>query len=57
MPNYKKAITRLYNKGIQPRGIGLTNLIQWNVEINDLTCSQGKLAPNWKGPYKVIEMV
>ncbi|RWW36739.1 hypothetical protein BHE74_00058214 [Ensete ventricosum] len=33
------------------------NLVLWKTEVSDPTRSRGKLAPNWEGPYRVVEVV
>lgn len=53
---YKKTIAELYNRKVCPRPIKLSNLVLRKAEVSDPTCTRGKLAPSWEGPYRVAEV-
>ncbi|GAV88991.1 hypothetical protein CFOL_v3_32412 [Cephalotus follicularis] len=50
---YQHRVSRYYNKKVNPRPLKEGDLVLRNAAITDLTCTRGKLAPNWEGPYKV----
>ncbi|GAV76363.1 hypothetical protein CFOL_v3_19838 [Cephalotus follicularis] len=50
---YQKRVSRYYNKRVNPRPLKEGDLVIRNATIADPTCTRGKLAPNWEGPYKV----
>ncbi|RWW55014.1 hypothetical protein BHE74_00038391 [Ensete ventricosum] len=54
---YSRAITKLYNRRVRPRLVMMGDLVLRKAEVSDPTRSHGKLAPNWEGPYRVIEVV
>ncbi|RWW49265.1 hypothetical protein BHE74_00044596 [Ensete ventricosum] len=54
---YKKAIVRLYNHKVRPRFIKTGDLVLWKAEVSDPTRSRRKLAPNWEGPYRVVDVI
>ncbi|RWW56122.1 hypothetical protein BHE74_00037186 [Ensete ventricosum] len=54
---YKKVFARLYNHRVRPRFIRAGNLVLRKAEVSDPTQSRGKLALNWEGPYRVIDVV
>ncbi|RRT70300.1 hypothetical protein B296_00018608, partial [Ensete ventricosum] len=47
----------LYNRKVRPRQVGSGDLVLRKAEISDPTQARSKLAPNWEGPYKVIDVV
>ncbi|RRT64604.1 hypothetical protein B296_00010335 [Ensete ventricosum] len=53
----EKAIARLYDRRVRPRFIKTGNLVLQKAEVSDPTRSHGKLAPNWKEPYRVVDVV
>lgn len=54
---YKKTIAKLYNRRVNPQSIKLDDLVLRNAKVSNLTHAWGKLAPNWEGPYKVMDVV
>ncbi|RZS22344.1 hypothetical protein BHM03_00055098, partial [Ensete ventricosum] len=54
---YRRAVAKLYNRQVRPRLTRMGNLVLRKAEVSDPTRSRGKLAPNWEGPYRVIEVV
>ncbi|RWW58654.1 hypothetical protein BHE74_00034449 [Ensete ventricosum] len=54
---YRKAIAKLYNRRVRPRLVRMSDLVLRKIEVSDPTRSHGKLAPNWEGPYRVVEVV
>nr|XP_009383140.1 PREDICTED: uncharacterized protein LOC103970956 [Musa acuminata subsp. malaccensis] len=55
--SYKRAVARIYNRKVRPRPIKLDDLVLRRAEVSDPTRARGKLAPNWEGPYRVIEVI
>ncbi|RZR84822.1 hypothetical protein BHM03_00011703 [Ensete ventricosum] len=54
---YKKAITKLYNSKVHPRFIKTGDLVLRKAKVSDPTRSHGKLAPNWEGLYRVMDII
>ncbi|RWW12220.1 hypothetical protein GW17_00024121, partial [Ensete ventricosum] len=54
---YKKDIVKLYNRKVHPRQIMTGDLVLWKAEVSDPTCARDKLAPDWEGPYRVVDTV
>ncbi|RRT35743.1 hypothetical protein B296_00045032, partial [Ensete ventricosum] len=54
---YRRAVTRLYNHRVRHRHVKMGGLVLRKAEVSDPTRSRGKLAPNWEGPYRVVEVV
>ncbi|RRT84626.1 hypothetical protein B296_00004693 [Ensete ventricosum] len=54
---YKKFIARLYDRRVCPRFIRAGDIVLRKAEVSDPTRSHGKLAPNWEGPYRVVDVV
>ncbi|RRT58870.1 hypothetical protein B296_00038312 [Ensete ventricosum] len=54
---YRRDVTKLYNRRVRPRLVKIGDLVLWKAEVSDPTRSRGKLAPNWEGPYRVVEVV
>ncbi|GAV87286.1 hypothetical protein CFOL_v3_30712 [Cephalotus follicularis] len=50
---YQQRVSCYYNKMVNPRPLREGDLVLRNATIADPTCTRGKLAPNWEGPYKV----
>ena len=55
--SYKRAVARVYNRRVRPRPIKMNDLVLRRAEVSNPTRAGGKLAPNWEGPYRVIEVV
>ncbi|RWW53388.1 hypothetical protein BHE74_00040146, partial [Ensete ventricosum] len=54
---YRRAITKLYNCRVRPRRIDMGDLVLRKTEVSYPTRSHGKLAPNWEGPYQVVDVI
>lgn len=54
MEKYQGAITRYYNRRVKIRRFSLGDLVLKKVSQATKDHSQGKLGPDWEGPYKVI---
>ncbi|RWW35407.1 hypothetical protein BHE74_00059669 [Ensete ventricosum] len=54
---YRRAVTKLYNRRVHPWLVKMGDLVLRKAEVNDPNRSRGKLAPNWEGPYRVVEVV
>ncbi|RZS25357.1 hypothetical protein BHM03_00058543, partial [Ensete ventricosum] len=54
---YRRVITKLYNHRVHPRHVETGDLVLRKTEVSDPTQSHGKLAPNWEGPYRVIDAI
>ncbi|RZS27719.1 hypothetical protein BHM03_00061241, partial [Ensete ventricosum] len=53
---YRRAVTKLYNRRVRPRHVEMGDLVLRKTEVSDPTRSCGKLAPNWEGPYRVVDV-
>ncbi|KAI9109814.1 hypothetical protein K1719_018855 [Acacia pycnantha] len=51
----KQLISTRYNKKVRPRGFDKGSLVLRRADIGNKNASEGKLAPNWEGPYRVTE--
>ncbi|RWW49659.1 hypothetical protein BHE74_00044145, partial [Ensete ventricosum] len=54
---YRRAVTKLYNHRVRPQLVKMGDLVLQKAKVSDPTRSRGKLAPNWEGPYRVVEVV
>ncbi|RWW38100.1 hypothetical protein BHE74_00056697 [Ensete ventricosum] len=54
---YRRAVARIYNRRVRPRHVRTGNLVLRKTEVSNPTRSRDKLAPNWEGPYRVIDVV
>ncbi|GAV67229.1 hypothetical protein CFOL_v3_10735, partial [Cephalotus follicularis] len=54
---YQQRVSHCYNKRVNPKPLKEGDLVIRNAEIADPTGTRGKLAPNWKGPYKVKKVL
>ena len=48
---------REHDKNIKPRVFRMGDLVLRTVMTNTRKPNEGKLRPNWEGPYKVISQV
>uniref|UniRef100_A0A2N9G7E8 Integrase catalytic domain-containing protein n=1 Tax=Fagus sylvatica TaxID=28930 RepID=A0A2N9G7E8_FAGSY len=55
MKRYQEKMARHYNSKVKPRQLFIGDLVLWKVTLATRNPSEGKLGPNWEGPYKVIE--
>ena len=56
MKRYQEKMARYYNSKVKPRQFSIGNLVLRRVTLATKDPFQGKLGPNWEGPYKVIEI-
>ena len=53
---YQEKMARHYNSKVKPRQLSVGDLVLRKVTLDTKNPSEGKLGPNWEGPYKVIEI-
>uniref|UniRef100_A0A2N9GLJ3 Uncharacterized protein n=1 Tax=Fagus sylvatica TaxID=28930 RepID=A0A2N9GLJ3_FAGSY len=51
---YQQRIKREHNKNVKPRTFQIGDLVLRKVMANTRKPNEGKLGPNWEGPYKVL---
>ena len=51
---YQQRISRFFSRKVKPRGFQLGDLVLRRIFPNTKNPTDGKLAPNWEGPYKVV---
>jgi ribonuclease HI len=56
MKRYQEKMARHYNSKVKPRQLSVGDLVLRKVTLATKNPSEGKLGPNWEGPYKVIEV-
>uniref|UniRef100_A0A2N9GTT5 Reverse transcriptase domain-containing protein n=1 Tax=Fagus sylvatica TaxID=28930 RepID=A0A2N9GTT5_FAGSY len=56
MKRYQEKMARHYNSRVKPRQLSIGDLVLRKVTLATRNPSEGKLGPNWEGPYKVIEI-
>uniref|UniRef100_A0A2N9EL41 RNA-directed DNA polymerase n=1 Tax=Fagus sylvatica TaxID=28930 RepID=A0A2N9EL41_FAGSY len=56
MKRYQEKMARHYNSKVKPRQLLIGDLVLRKVTLATRNPSEGKLGPNWEGPYKVIEV-
>uniref|UniRef100_A0A2N9IJ88 Uncharacterized protein n=1 Tax=Fagus sylvatica TaxID=28930 RepID=A0A2N9IJ88_FAGSY len=56
MKRYQEKMARHYNSKVKPRQLSIGDLVLRKVTLATKNPSEGKLGPNWEGPYKVIEI-
>ena len=54
---YKIQMTREYYKRVVKRPIKVGDLVLRKMEVVGRAKEEGKLTPNWEGPYKVVKEV
>ncbi|RWV89381.1 hypothetical protein GW17_00048470, partial [Ensete ventricosum] len=54
---YKKVVAKLYNRRVYLRRVRMGDLVLRKTKVNNPTRIRGKLAPNWEGIYRVIDIV
>ena len=54
MSAYQERVSRYFNKKVKPRSFRVRDLVLWKVTLATRESAEGKLAPNWEGPYRVI---
>jgi hypothetical protein len=53
LASYQHQMKRGYDKNIRPRSFQINDLVLCKVVANTRNPNDGKLGPNWEGPYKV----
>ena len=53
----KQQMARKYNKKVCPQEFKKGDLVLRKIELIQKPQEVGKLAPNWKGPYRVIQEI
>ena len=53
---YQENMARHYNTKFKPRKFSIGDLVLRKITLATRDPTQGKLGPNWEGPYKVIEI-
>ena len=56
MAAYKQKVARYYNSRVKSKTFRTGDLVLRQVAVSQPQ-NQGKLAPNWEGPYEVKEVV
>jgi hypothetical protein len=56
MKRYQEKMTRHHNTKVKARRFGVGDLVLRKVTLATRDPTQGKLGPNWEGPYRVIEI-
>uniref|UniRef100_A0A2N9EUX0 Uncharacterized protein n=1 Tax=Fagus sylvatica TaxID=28930 RepID=A0A2N9EUX0_FAGSY len=51
---YQQRMKREHNKNVKPRTFQIGDLVLRKVMANTRRPNEGKLGPNWEGPYKVL---
>jgi hypothetical protein len=54
MSAYQERVARYFNRKVKPRSFMVGDLVLRKVTLATRDSAEGKLAPNWEGPYKVI---
>ena len=55
MACYQDLIAKYYNTKVRPRYFQVNDLVLRKVTTAIRDSSQGKLGPNWEGPYKIAD--
>ena len=50
-------MTREFNKKVNPRTFKVGDLVLRKMEALGRANEQGKVTPNWEGPYKIAEVI
>jgi hypothetical protein len=53
LTSYQRQMKRGYDRNIRPRSFQINDLVLRKVVANTRNLNDGKLGPNWEGPYKV----
>uniref|UniRef100_A0A2N9H9C9 Integrase catalytic domain-containing protein n=1 Tax=Fagus sylvatica TaxID=28930 RepID=A0A2N9H9C9_FAGSY len=53
LASYQRQMKKGYDKNIRPRSFQINDLVLRKVVANTRNPNDGKLGPNWEGPYKV----
>ena len=55
MTRYQDLMAKHYNAKVKPRNFNIGDLVMRKVTITTKDPTQGKLGPNWEGPYRIID--
>ena len=53
LARYQNLMSKHYNSNVKRRDFQVGDLVLWRVMGSAKDPSQGKLGPNWKGPYRI----
>ena len=53
---YQENMAHHYNTKVKPSQFSIGDLILWKITLATKDPTQGKLGPNWEGPYKVVKI-
>ena len=53
LARYQNLMAKYYNSNVRHRDFQVGDLVLWKVIGATKDPSQGKLSPNWEGPYKI----
>uniref|UniRef100_A0A2N9G930 Reverse transcriptase domain-containing protein n=1 Tax=Fagus sylvatica TaxID=28930 RepID=A0A2N9G930_FAGSY len=56
LASYQQQIKREHDKNVRPRVFRVRDLVLRKVVTNTRKAKEGKLGPNWEGPYKVVSL-
>jgi hypothetical protein len=51
---YQERVAKYFNRKVKPRSFKVEDLVLRKVTLATRDLVEGKLAPSWEGPYKVI---
>jgi hypothetical protein len=51
---YQERVARYFNRKLKPRSFRVGDLVSRKVTLATRDSAEGKLPPNWEGPYKVV---
>ena len=54
---YQQQLARAYNKKVNPRDFQVGDLVLRKVVGNKKDPREGKLGPNWEGPYRITSVL
>ena len=54
LARYQNLMAKYYNSNVRHRDFQVGDLVLWKVMGAAKNPSQGKLGPNWEGPYKIM---
>ena len=55
MTQYQDLMAKHYNAKVKPRHFNISDLVLRKVTTATKVSTQGKLGPNWEGPYRIID--
>ena len=54
LAQYQNLMAKHYNSNVKHRDFQVGDLLLWKVMGATIDRSQGKLGPNWEGPYRIV---